>query len=208
MIVGAYRIGLGDQIFYSIGKNGFYIASVFKIKSQFTPVLKKSIELGRSWIRKEYQQKPLPLFLLWKGILKYLIDNPRYRYLIGPVSISNSFSKFSKSLIVEYINRNHFDHEMAQFVKPRKKFKVDFSSIDSDLLIAGEDSLKTLDNLISEVESRNMKVPVLLRQYIALNAKIICFNIDPKFSDCLDGFLVLDLEKVPQDILDKLGKNL
>ena len=208
LIVGAYRIGLGDEIFYSIGKNGFYIASVFKIKAQFTPVLKKSIELGRSWIRKEYQQKPLPLFLLWKGILKYLIDNPRYQYLIGPVSISNSFSKFSKSLIVEYINRNHFDHEMAQYVKPRKKFKVNFSSIDSDLLIGGEDSLKTLDNLISEVESRNMKVPVLLRQYIALNAKIICFNIDPKFSDCLDGFLVLDLEKVPQDILDKLGKNL
>ena len=208
MIVGAYRIGLGDEIFYSIGKKGFYISSVFKIKSQFTPVLKKSIELGRSWIRKEYQQKPLPLFLLWKGILKYLIDNPRYQYLIGPVSISNSFSKFSKSLIVEYINRNHFDHEMAQYVKPRKKFKVDFSSIDSDLLMTGEDSLKSLDNLISEVESRNMKVPVLLRQYIALNAKIICFNIDPKFSDCLDGFLVLDLEKVPQDILDKLGKNL
>jgi putative hemolysin len=208
MIVGAYRIGLGDEIFYSIGKNGFYIASVFKIKTQFTPVLKKSIELGRSWIRREYQQKPLPLFLLWKGILKYLIDNPRYRYLIGPVSISNSFSKFSKSLIVEYINRNHFDYEMAQYVKPRKRFKVDLASIDTDLLMAGEGSLKGLDNLISEVESRNMKVPVLLRQYIALNAKIICFNIDPKFSDCLDGFLVLDLEKVPQDILEKLGKNL
>lgn len=172
------------------------------------PVLRKSIELGRSFIRKEYQQKPLPLFLLWKGILKYLIDNPRYRYLVGPVSISNSFSKFSKSLIVDYINRNHFDHELAQYVKPRKKFKVDFSSIDTDLLLSGGDTFKGLDNLISEVETHNMKVPVLLRQYIALNAKIICFNIDPKFADCLDGFLVLDLEKVPQDILDKLGKNL
>jgi putative hemolysin len=208
MIVGAYRIGLGDEIFYSIGKKGFYVSDVFKIKSQFTPVLKKSIELGRSWIRKEYQQKPLPLFLLWKGILKYLIDNPRYRYLIGPVSISNSFSNFSKSLIVDYINRNHFDHEMAQFVRPRKKFKVDFASIDTDLLMSGEDTFKGLDNLISEVETRNMKVPVMLRQYIALNAKIICFNIDPKFADCLDGFLVLDLQKVPQDILEKLGKNL
>jgi putative hemolysin len=208
LIVGAYRVGLGDEIFYSIGKKGFYISELFKIKSQFTPVLKKSIELGRSWIRKEYQQKPLPLFLLWKGILIYLIENPRYRYLIGPVSISNSFSKFSKSLIVDYINRNHFDHEMAQFVRPRKKFKVDLASIDTDLLMSGEDSFKSLDNLISEVETRNMKVPVLLRQYIALNAKIICFNIDPKFSDCLDGFLVLDLEKVPQDILEKLGKNL
>jgi len=208
MLVGAYRLGLGDEIFYSIGKKGFYVSELFKIKTQFTPVLKKSIELGRSWIRKEYQTKPLPLFLLWKGILKYLIDNPRYRYLIGPVSISNSFSKFSKSLIVDYINRNHFDEELAQYIRPRKKFKVDFSSIDTDLLMAGEDSFKGLDQLISEVETRNMKVPVLLRQYIGLNAKIICFNIDPKFADCLDGFLVLDLEKVPQDILDKLGKNL
>jgi putative hemolysin len=208
LIVGAYRIGLGDEIFYSLGKNGFYVAELFKIKEQFTPTLKKSLELGRSFIRKEYQQKPLPLFLLWKGILKYLIDNPRYRYLIGPVSISNTFSNFSKSLIVDYINRNHFDLEMAQYVRPRKKFKVDFSSIDTDLLMSGEDSFKGLDNLISEVETRTMKVPVLLRQYIALNAKIICFNIDPKFADCLDGFLVLDLQKVPQDILEKLGKNL
>lgn len=208
MIVGAYRIGLGDEIFYSVGKKGFYINELFKLKEQFTPVLKKSLELGRSWIRKEYQLKPLPLFLLWKGILKYLIDNPRYRYLIGPVSISNSFSQFSKSLIVDYINRNHFDHELAQYVKPRKKFKVNFENIDTDLLMSGGDSFKGLDNLISEVETHNMKVPVLLRQYIQLNAKIISFNIDPKFSDCLDGFLVLDLEKVPQDILEKLGKNL
>ncbi len=208
LIVGAYRIGLGDEIFYSLGKKGFYVAELFKIKEQFTPTLRKSLELGRSFIRKEYQQKPLPLFLLWKGILKYLIDNPRYRYLIGPVSISNTFSNFSKSLIVDYINRNHFDHEMAQYVRPRKKFKVDFSSVDTDILMAGEDSFKGLDNLISEVETRTMKVPVLLRQYIALNAKIICFNIDPKFADCLDGFLVLDLQKVPQDILEKLGKNL
>jgi hypothetical protein len=208
MVVGAYRIGLGDEIFYSLGKNGFYITELFKVKEQFTPVLKKSLELGRSWVRKEYQQKPLPLFLLWKGILKFLMDNPRYRYMIGPVSISNTFSKFSKSLIVDYINRNHFDHDMAQYVKPRKKFKVDFSKIDTDVLMAGEDTFKSLDNIIAEVDTHHMKVPVLLRQYIALNARIICFNIDPKFSDALDGFLVLDLENIPQDMLDKLGKNL
>jgi len=208
LIVGAYRLGFGDEIFYSMGKKGFYVSELFKIKTQFTPVLKKSIELGRSWIRKEYQQKPLPLFLLWKGILRFLIDNPRYRYLIGPVSISNSFSTFSKSLIVDYINRNHFDHELAQFVRPRKKFKVDLGDLDPDVLLATEDNFKGLDNLISEVETRSVKVPVLLRQYIGLNARIISFNIDPKFSDCLDGFLVLDLEKVPKDILDKLGKNL
>ncbi len=207
MIVGAYRIGNGEEIFYSMGKRGFYIAELFKIRDQFYPVLRKSLELGRSWIRKEYQLKPLPLFLLWKGILKYLLENPHYRYLIGPVSISNSFSKFSKSLIVDYISNHHFDHELAQYVKPRKEFKVDFSKIDKDLLMEPSESLKDLDSLISEIETTHLKVPVLLRQYIALNAKIICFNIDPKFSDSLDGFLVVDLEKIPAEMLEKIGKN-
>lgn len=207
MIVGAYRIGNGDEIFYSMGKRGFYIAELFKIRDQFYPVLRKSLELGRSWIRKEYQLKPLPLFLLWKGILKYLLDNPHYRYLIGPVSISNRFSKFSKSLIVDYISNHHFDHELAQYVRPRKEFKVDFSKIDKDLLMERSESLKDLDSLISEIETTHLKVPVLLRQYIALNAKIICFNIDPKFSDALDGFLVVDLEKIPAEMLEKIGKN-
>ena len=208
MIVGAYRIGKGAEIFYSMGKRGFYLSELFKIKKQFYPILMKSLELGRSWIRKEYQQKPLPLFLLWKGIVQFLSKNSEYRYLIGPVSISNWFTKLSKSLIVEFIRNNNFDHELSQFVKPRKNFKVDFSKIDKDLLTEGSKTLKDLDSLISDIEITNMRIPVLLKQYLALNAKIISFNIDPKFSDSLDGFLVLDIETIPNEILKKLGKNI
>ena len=208
MIVGAYRIGKGAEIFYSMGKRGFYLNELFKIKKQFYPILMKSLELGRSWIRKEYQQKPLPLFLLWKGIVQFLSKNSEYRYLIGPVSISNWFTKLSKSLIVEFIRNNNFDHELSQFVKPRKNFKVDFSKIDKDLLTEGSKTLKDLDSLISDIEITNMRIPVLLKQYLALNAKIISFNIDPKFSDSLDGFLVLDIETIPNEILKKLGKNI
>jgi putative hemolysin len=207
LIVGAYRIGKGDEIFYSYGKKGFYVNELFKIKEKFYPILRQSLELGRSWVRKEYQQKPLPLFLLWKGILKYLIDNPHYRYLIGPVSISNNFSKLSKSLIVDFIIKNHFDHELAAYVRPRKKFKLDFSKIDKDLLLESNETLKNLDSLISEIESSKMKVPVLLRQYLGLNAKLISFNIDPKFSNCLDGFILVDLKNIPKEMLEKLGKN-
>ena len=139
--------------------------------------------------------------------MKYLIENPQYRYLIGPVSISNNFSRLSKSLIVDFINKNHFDHELAEYVRPRKKFKLDFSKIDKDLLLESHESFKNLDSLISEIESSQIKVPVLLRQYLALNAKLISFNIDPKFSDCLDGFLVVDFRKIPEEMLGKLSKN-
>lgn len=208
MIVGAYRLGKGDEIFYSMGKDGFYLNELFKINKQLFPLLQQSLELGRSWIRKEYQLKPLPLFLLWKGIFKYLITNPQYRYLIGPVSISNNFSKLSKSLIVDFINKSHFDHTLAKYVKPRTKFKVDFSTIDPDLLLQPTDSFKDLDSLISEIETTHSKLPVLLRQYLSMNGKIVCFNIDPKFSDSLDGFLIVDLKQVPEEMLEKLGKNL
>lgn len=206
-IVGAYRIGKGDEILDTMGRRGFYLSELFKIKEPFYPLLRKGIELGRSWVRKEYQQKPLPLFLLWKGILKYLLDNPHYRYMFGPVSISNNFSKFSKSLIVDYITKNHFDYELAHYVKPKNKFKADLSAIDKDLLIESSESLKDLDSLISDIENSHVKIPVLLRQYMNLNAKIICFNIDPKFSDCLDGFLVVDMQNIPAEMLEKVGKN-
>ena len=206
-IVGAYRIGKGDEILNTMGRRGFYLSELFKIKEPFYPLLRKGIELGRSWIRKEYQLKPLPLFLLWKGILKYLLDNPQYRYMFGPVSISNNFSKFSKSLIVDYITKNHFDYELAAYVKPKNKFKADLSAIDKNLLIESSESLKDLDSLISDIENSHIKIPVLLRQYMNLNAKIICFNIDPKFSDCLDGFLVVDMQNIPSEMLEKIGKN-
>jgi putative hemolysin len=206
-IVGAYRIGKGDEILNTMGRRGFYLSELFKIREPFYPVLRQGIELGRSWIRKEYQQKPLPLFLLWKGILKYLVLNPQYRYLFGPVSISNNFSKLSKSIIVDYITKNHFDYELAAYVKPKNKFKADLTGIDTDLLVESSDSLKDLDGLIGDIENSHIKIPVLLRQYMNLNAKIICFNIDPKFSDCLDGFLVVDAHKIPTDMLEKIGKN-
>jgi putative hemolysin len=206
-IVGAYRIGKGDEILESMGKKGFYISELFKISKSFYPILSEGIELGRSWVRKEYQAKPLPLFLLWKGILKYLMMNPQYRYMFGPVSISNSFSKFSKSLIVDFITKNHFNQELAELVKPRNKFKADIKPIDTDLLVDSSESLKDLDSLITDIEVRHIKIPVLLRQYMTLNAKIIGFNIDPKFSDCLDGFLLVDTHKIPAEMLEKIGKN-
>jgi len=207
-IVGAYRIGKGDEILESMGRRGFYLSELFKMKDQFYPILRQGIELGRSWIRKEYQGKPLPLFLLWKGILKYLIDNPQYRYMFGPVSISNNFSKFSKALIVDYITKNHFDYELANYVKPRNKFKADLLPISTDTLVDSSESLKDLDSIIGDIENNHIKIPVLLRQYININAKIISFNIDPKFSDCLDGFLVVDMHNIPPEMIEKLGKNL
>jgi len=140
--------------------------------------------------------------------MMFLVQNPDYQYMFGPVSISNNFSKLSKSLIIDFIRQNCYDHAMAEFVSPKQKFNVKLPMIDSDILLEKSHSIKSLDALISEIEIDHNKVPVLLRQYIQLNAKLIGFNVDPKFNDSLDGFLVLDITKIPEDTLKMLGKNI
>lgn len=197
-IVGAYRIGLGDVLYRKYKKKGFYLNELFKMNKTFSVVLKQSLELGRSFVTKEYQRKPYSLMLLWKGISEFLKrENNKYKYLIGPVSISNSFSSLSKDLLVDFITTHHYDNEMAKMVKPRKKYTYQYKGEGALLRKMKNNDIKVLDNLISEIETSQNKIPVLIKKYLKQNAKIISFNIDPKFNNALDGFLVMTLDEVP-----------
>lgn len=207
-IVGAYRVGKGKEILERYGKKGFYIQSLFKIDNGFLPILGQSIELGRSFIVKEYQRKPMPLFLLWKGILYFLIKNPEYRYLIGPVSISSRFSNYSKGLIISFMKANYYDHEFARFISPRNTFRVHISKDDTEVIFEKSNDLNKLDKFIQDIESNEFRMPVLLKKYIKLNGKIIGFNVDPKFNNALDGLLILDLFQVPIDTITSLSKEI
>ncbi|MAT52875.1 MAG: hypothetical protein CMN32_00230 [Saprospirales bacterium] len=206
-IAGGYRMGLGDEIFGQYGPEGFYISSLFKIKPCFYPVMPKSVELGRSYIVPEYQKQWLPLFLLWKGILYFLLKNPHYRYLYGPVSISKFYSDISRSLIVSFIRKYYYNEELARCLKPRKPFRFRSEKVDIELLTDSlSDNLKGLDNLIEDIEPDHIRLPVLVRQYIKLNARFISFNVDPNFSDVLDGFIILDLNDVPLSMIEALKR--
>ena len=66
-IAGAYRMGLGSEIFPKYGMEGFYLNDLFRFESELHDMMKQSIEMGRAFIIKDYQQKPMPLFLLWRG---------------------------------------------------------------------------------------------------------------------------------------------
>lgn len=204
-IAGGYRMGKGDEIFERFGVGGFYVSSLFRIKEGFFHIMKQSVELGRSYIVPDYQRKRLPLFLLWKGILYFLLQNPQYRYLYGPVSISKYYSQVSKSLMVAFIRKYYFDEELAVHLKPRKPFKARLEKIDIDVLTESMGKeMKMLDHFIEDIEPENFRIPVLLRQYVRMNARFISFNVDPNFSDVLDGFIILDLHDVPMEMIEAL----
>jgi len=199
-IVGAYRLGQGDEIMLKYGKKGFYTFSLFRMKKGLNEHLTRSVELGRSFIQKSYQRKRLSLFLLWKGIHTYLSRSPQYKYLVGPVTISNDYSTLSKGFIVALIERFFFDHELAAHVKPRKRFKPKFKKVNLEDLLEGVDAknLKQVDRLLEEIEPAHFKLPILLKKYIKQNARIIAFNVDPAFNNALDGLMILDMSELPE----------
>jgi hypothetical protein len=207
-LVGAYRVGKGNEIIEQYGLKGFYIRTLFKTNEKAIPLLYQSLELGRSFIVSQYQRQPLSLFLLWKGILYFLLKNPEYRYLIGPVSISNQYSEFSKSMIVKFMTDNFFNHEIAAYFKPRKSLKPKISKQMKTLLDNTQNNLNRLDDIIGDVELNHYKMPVLLKKYLKINARLLAFNIDPLFNNCLDGLILLDLYEVPQQFIQSLSKEI
>lgn len=207
-LIGSYRIGKGKDIAEKYGKHGFYVNTLFEINNKMMPLLENTIELGRSFIVQEYQQHPMPLFLLWRGILIYLLNNPSYQYLLGPVSISNAYSEVSKSYLISFIKKHFFNEELAKMFKAKKGFEVDFKDTDAEVLLKQSNDLLSMDKLIADIEPQRFRIPPLLKQYIKLNARIISFNTDPKFNDALDGLILLDLMEVPEKTMERLKREI
>jgi putative hemolysin len=208
-IAGAYRVGNGYEIMQRYGRRGFYISSLFRMDKRLDHMLSQSLELGRSFIVQEYQRHRLSLFLLWKGILYYLVSNEKFRYIIGPVSISNNYQEVSKELIIEFIRQHHFDHQLAEMVEPRNAFKPTVKNVDTEALVqSSQADIKKMDKIISDIEPSSYTMPVLLKKYLQQNAKIFSFNCDPKFNNALDGLMYLDLRNLPADTVETLQREM
>lgn len=201
-IAGAYRMGLGSEIFPKYGIEGFYLQELFRFEPELFDMMNKSIEMGRAFIIKEYQQKPMPLFLLWKGIVHTTLRYPEHKYLIGGVSISNQFSEFSKSLMIEFMKSNYYDPYVAQYIHPKKEYKVKLKDVDKDFIFdEAESDLNKFDKIIDELEPGSLRLPVLIKKYIKQNAKVVAFNVDPLFNNAVDGLMYIRISDIPESTM-------
>ncbi|MBC7557383.1 MAG: lysophospholipid acyltransferase family protein [Chryseobacterium sp.] len=200
-LVGAYRMGLGSEIMKKYGVDGFYTSSLFEFDLELQPFFRKVIEMGRAYISKEYQRKPLPLFLLWRGIVHVCLRNPEHKFLMGGVTISDKFSEFSKSLMIEFMRSHYYDAAVAQYVHPKNEFKIHLRDRDKNLFFEDMDSdLNKLDKIIDDLEPE-MRLPVLIKKYIKQNAKVIAFNVDPTFNDAIDGLMYIRISDLPESTI-------
>ncbi|HEX5226880.1 MAG TPA: GNAT family N-acyltransferase [Bryobacteraceae bacterium] len=207
-LVGAYRMGPSDEILARFGPQGFYTNDLFHWKKPFLDRISPALELGRSFVRPEYQRSYAPLLLLWKGIGQFLLRHPQYKLLFGPVSISNGYTATSRDLMVKFLSAYRQSGELAPLVRARNPFRRSASKLADELIGATVWDVEELSALIADVEIDRKGVPILLKQYLKLGGELVAFHVDRRFSDSLDGLIVVDLRKTDTRVLERyMGKD-
>ncbi|OQX09517.1 MAG: hypothetical protein BWK76_22060 [Desulfobulbaceae bacterium A2] len=201
-LVGGYRLGLVDHILARRGRKGLYTRQLFRMKKKLFQQMGPAIELGRSFVRTEYQRSFTPLLLLWKGIAAFVVRNPAYCTLFGPVSISSSYSPVSRQLIMDFLQTVELDSELARCVRPRKKpARGQRCWGNTELATLGE--IEHISRLLAGFEPDGRGVPVLLRQYLKLGGRILGFNVDENFNDAIDALIMVDLSRCDSRSLER-----
>jgi putative hemolysin len=205
-IAGAYRIGRTDELLAASGPRGLYTSSLFVLKAAFFERIGPALEMGRSFVRPEYQKSYAPLLLLWKGLARMVAREPRYRVLFGPVSITNAYKKASRRLMASYFEDQVTSPALARLVRPRTPLRGQ-----AWLAKAAGTLVSDLDDLLAcldDIEADEKGIPVLLRQYLKLGGKLLAFNVDREFADALDGLIVVDLLQADSRQLERyMGKD-
>lgn len=200
-IIGGYRLGEVDRILDRYGAKGLYVASLFHLAPELEVDLRAALEVGRSFVAPEHQRNYSSLMLLWKGIGSYVARHPRHRVLFGPVSISNDYHPVSQQLMVRFLQRHSMETERASLVRARHPFQTAAASARRADLDVGD--MRIIASLLATVEDEDVGVPVLLRQYLKLNGRLLGFNVDADFNNAIDCLLWVDLTRTEPQLLRK-----
>ena len=197
-IVGAYRIGDAASIVAARGHEGLYTHGLFSLEDGFRPHLAQSLELGRSFVQPRYQGLRA-LEYLWYGIGAYVATRPTVRYLFGPVSISADYPEEARKLLVHFYRR-HFG-SAERLASPLVPFVIpEIEEAALSLVISGDDCARDFRALKQRLGDLGASVPTLYRQYTDLcepgGARFLGFGVDPAFSGCIDGLVLVDLSKL------------
>jgi putative hemolysin len=203
-LVGAYRAGNTAEILAERGVGGLYTSTLFRYDEKIFQRLGSALELGRSFVRPEYQRQYAPLLLLWKGIARMVARRPAVPVLFGAVSISNEYSSASREMIYRFFEAHMQEDELAGLIEPRRPFRPGLlRRWDCSGMHRALRDLDELSQPITDVEADGKGLPILLRQYAKIGGKLLGFNVDRKFSNVLDGLVVVDLRQTDAAVLER-----
>ncbi|NKI17732.1 lysophospholipid acyltransferase family protein [Spongiibacter sp. KMU-166] len=190
-LVGAYRL----KRLSSLGEGeSLYSATLFNYNDSVAgEIFAQGVELGRSFIQPRYWGRN-SLDYLWQGVGMYLSRYPEVRYLFGPVSLSDKLPKAAKDLLLQFY-QTYFSAK-----EPWAVAKMPYSLDEGKGRFSGDDYRAEFTRLKTELGDMGCSVPTLYKQYTELcepgGVSFADFNVDPDFADCIDGLVLVDIEKM------------
>lgn len=196
-LVGSYRAANTADVVAKVGVAGLYSHSLFAYDQRFLASLGGAIEVGRSFVTQGYQNNSGALDMLWCGLGGFILRNPGCHTLFGCVSISQAFAPVVRALLVDTLMTKHAaDHNTRALVKAHKPVVLK-EKFWSEALIESMASMAAINKLLGRANYR-LRVPALIRHYLALNGHFIDFSLNAGFNNSLDGLIYVDLRQTPQ----------
>ncbi|MGH7289760.1 MAG: GNAT family N-acetyltransferase [Myxococcota bacterium] len=202
MLAGAYRLVDTESFRSHELPYDLYTHSLFAYGPEFLARLGPALELGRAFVRPEYQRCSRVLALLWQGIAGVLARTRGRRRLFGAVSISALYSPDSRALIAAALLAHHRYAPARGLVYARAPFTP--CRIAASEVSALRDS-RSLDQAVRAREPDGKGLPVLLRRYLDLGGEFAALHVDRSFCDTLDALMVLDPARADAGRLARIG---
>ncbi len=191
LILGGYRFISGRDIrLKPDGQPRIATSHMFRFSQRFiSDFIPYTIELGRSFVRPEYQSsragaKALyALDNLWDGLGALTVSIPDVKYLFGKVTMYPSYSSECRDMILYFLNR-HFPDADA-LVRPIQPLVTNSAPDALARLFTGSTYSEDFKILNNEIRRRGATIPPLVHAYMSLSPTMRTFGtaVNDEFGD-------------------------
>lgn len=191
LILGGYRFIIGRDIRIDAqGRPRIATSHMFHFSDRFIrEYLPYTIELGRSFVRLEYQSSKagakaiFALDNLWDGLGALTVVYPEIKYLFGKMTMYPNYHRECRDMILYFLHKHFPDTE--ELVRPLKPFSQSFDTDAMKRLFTGDsfkDDYKILNHAIREF---GFNIPPLVNSYMSLSPTMKMFGtaINDEFGD-------------------------
>lgn len=206
-ILGGYRFIIGEDIrFNADGTPRIAMSHMFSFSPEFVKhCLPYTIELGRSFVRNEYQSSRAgskALFVLdnlWDGLGALTVVYPSIRYLLGKVTMYPDYSRECRDMLLFFLHKHFPDPD--RLVRPFRQIEMTTSREWLESLFTGGSFKDDYRILHHEIRARGCNIPPLVNAYMSLSPSMRMFGtaINDEFGDVEESGIFFAVSEITDE---------
>lgn len=207
LILGGYRFISGPEIsFDETGRPRIATSHMFSFSQRFLEdYLPYTIELGRSFVRPEYQSSRAGakaiyvLDNLWDGLGAVTVNYRDMKYLFGKVTMYPNYTARCRDLILYFLNKYFPDPD--GLVRPIRPLRTDADPEELASVFDGGSFKADMRILNSRVRDLGNTIPPLVHAYMSLSPTMKMFGtaINDEFGDVEESGILLTISEILEE---------